>query len=141
LMLRHGPCTSMTFSRTGQVLFRVLTVFQKSCLKQVGAVTSSPVVGFGRKIYVGSSDGKIYEVTLDGSAPKVIYTTGACIDSTPAVTADGMLYVGSNDGFLYAVVLSTKSLAWKLRLGTAVKSSPIVTSTGKNICCRISKCG
>ncbi len=80
---------------------------------------------------MGSSDGKIYEVTLDGSAPKVIYTTGACIDSTPAVTADGMLYVGSNDGFLYAVVLSTKSLAWKLRLGTAVKSSPIVTSTGK----------
>jgi len=27
--------------------------------KQVGAVTSSPVVGFGRKIYVGSSDGKM----------------------------------------------------------------------------------
>ncbi len=109
--------------------------------KPVSAATSSPVIVYERKIYVGSSNGRIYEVPLDQDSPAVeIYYTGAgnIVSSTPSVTADGILYVGSHaglnypqNGYLYAIDPGSKSLIWKLRLGTAVKSSPIVTSTGK----------
>ena len=62
-------------------------------------VDSSPVVASGR-VYVGSSDGRLYILDA-GSGRKVWeYEIGAAVTASPAVAA-GRLVIGAQDGRIY----------------------------------------
>jgi len=70
-------------------------------------VHSSPALGPDGRVYVGSSDQRVY--AIDASAAKVWeYLTEGKVISLPAIGADGMVYVGSGDGNIYAVKLELR---------------------------------
>jgi len=62
-------------------------------------VDSSPVVAGGR-VYIGSSDGRLY--VLDSASGKKLweFEIGADVTASPAV-AGGRLVIGAQDGKLY----------------------------------------
>jgi hypothetical protein len=63
-------------------------------------VVSSPAVVDG-KVYVGSTDMKVYALNASSGALIWSYRTGSSVRSSSAV-AEGKLYVGSDDGSVYA---------------------------------------
>jgi outer membrane protein assembly factor BamB len=67
------------------------------------AINSTPAMGVGGQLYVGSGDGKLY--ALDGATgdKKWDYLTGGAVDSDPVVGIDGTVYVASADAKLYAL--------------------------------------
>jgi len=126
------PMYQHDFSQKGSTSLPGPVRLNRQLLKTpVSGAASSPVVGYGRRIYVGSTNRNIYQVPLDGSSPVPIFQAGGQVYSTPAVAAENRLYVGADDGYLYAIDPVTKSLVWKKLLGTRVRSSPIVTSDGR----------
>ena len=64
-------------------------------------IFSSPAIGAGDTIYIGSDDYKVYAFGPNG-AQKWVFATGAPVASC-AIGADGTLYVGSRDQKLYAI--------------------------------------
>jgi len=87
-------------------------------------VDSSPAVADG-KVYVGSSDDKVY--CLDAATGSLMwsYPTGYWVRSSPAV-ADGKVYVGSSDDKVYCLDAISGSLVWSFPTGGDVWSSPAV---------------
>lgn len=73
-------------------------------------VGSSPAIGTGGTIYVGSYDSCLYALNPDGTL-KWKYETGNGIVSSPAIRKDGTVYIGSTDGFLYAIQNQSRGLA------------------------------
>ena len=69
--------------------------------KTSGDVRSSPAIGSGGTIYVGSNDNYLYAINPDGSR-KWRFKTGDDVSSSPAIGSDGTIYVGSWDDNLYA---------------------------------------
>jgi len=63
-------------------------------------VDSSPVVAGGR-VYIGSSDGRLY--VLDSASGKKLweFDAGAGLTASPAV-AEGKVIIGAQDGRIYA---------------------------------------
>ena len=108
-----------------------------------GSVYSSPAIGPDGRIYVGSSDHKLYAFktvySADGVAALVldgVCSTGGSVYSSPAVGPDGTIYVGSSDK-VYAVktVYSADGAAalvldWVYPTGSSVYSSPAVGPDG-----------
>lgn len=68
-----------------------------------GTVNSSPALGAGGTLYVGSDDGRLY--ALDGAtgAQKWAFLTGGPISFSPAVGTDGTVYFRSSDENFYAL--------------------------------------
>ena len=64
-------------------------------------IDSSPVIAGGR-VYVGSSDGKLY--VLDAATGKSVFEfeAGGPLTASPAVAA-GRLVIGSQDGKLFCL--------------------------------------
>lgn len=94
-----------------------------------GAVTSTPAVGWNRKIYFGSQDYFVYALHSDGSL-YWSYETGGPIDSSPVI-ADNKVYITSMDEKLYAFKLNGE-LLWatpSLQYGINF-SSPAISSEG-----------
>src|SRR3989454_536112 len=60
-----------------------------------GGITSSPAVAYGR-IYVGSNDGNLYALNLEGVLLWK-FSTPSPIRTTPAVGSDGTIYVEIDD--------------------------------------------
>ena len=89
---------------------------------------SSPAVGPGDTIYVGSMNGDLCAVNPDGTL-KWSYATGAAVYSSPAVDASGTIYVGSNDSLLHAIN-PDGSPKWTYNTGGRVFSSPAIDTTG-----------
>ena len=84
-------------------------------VKTGGQVISSPVVA-GGKVFVGSSDNKLY--ALNESEGEILWTfeTGGAINSTPLVAAGKVLFL-SYDGFFYALDQNTGDRVWKFKTG------------------------
>ena len=61
---------------------------------------SSPAVSEG-KVFIGTTDGKIYALYEESGDMVWEYQTGGPVDSSPAILND-TLYVGSKDGNIYA---------------------------------------
>lgn len=66
-----------------------------------GAIEGSPVVSDGR-VFVGSTDGKLYAFDAISGSPLWTFDTGGPITSTPALSG-GILYVVNNAGDIYAI--------------------------------------
>jgi outer membrane protein assembly factor BamB len=62
-------------------------------------VDSSPAVAGGR-VYVGSSDGRLYVLDLASGQKQWEFDTGAAVTASPAIAA-GRVVVGAQDGRLY----------------------------------------
>jgi eukaryotic-like serine/threonine-protein kinase len=76
-----------------------------------GSVISSPAVA-GETIYVGSTDGNLYALTLESGTQKWKFDAKSRVASSPAVS-NGVVYFGAYDGNLYAVDAATGQLKWK----------------------------
>jgi len=63
-------------------------------------VDSSPVVADGR-VYVGSSDNRLYVLDAVSGRKLWEFDTGAALTASPAVAA-GKVVIGSGDGRVYA---------------------------------------
>lgn len=70
-----------------------------------GAIYSSPAIGPDGTIYVGSTDGYLHAIHLDGQL-RWAFTEPApygSFNSSPMVGPDGTIYARRRDGYLYAV--------------------------------------
>lgn len=70
--------------------------------RDISDVNSSPAIADG-VVYVGSSDGYLYALTLADGKKICSYNLGSPVASTPLI--DGQLYVAAYDGNLYAFEL------------------------------------
>ena len=97
-----------------------------------GVFYSSPAIGPGGTIYVGSADGSLFAVDPDGTL-RWRYSTGGNMRSSPSVAPDGTVYVGSDDGYLYALN-PNGTLKWRYNTQEPIHASPAVATDG-TICC------
>jgi len=67
-----------------------------------GDVLSSPAVGPGGDVYVGSHDFRLYGLS-DSGDERWRFETGAQVWGSPHVAGDGHIVFGSNDGYVYAL--------------------------------------
>ncbi len=104
-------------------------------------VSSSPAFGKGR-LYIGSTDGKMYIFDADpsegteegiidspGSTSDLIlnFSAGGPIYSSP-VWDNGRLYFGSSDGKVYCIYSSIGTEIWNYSTGGPVSSSPTIVN-------------
>lgn len=93
------------------------------------AITSSPAIGPGGVVYVGSNDSNVYAVNGSSGAVSWSFMTGGAVVSSPAVGANGLIYIGSNDGNVYALNASGV-MVWTFAAGSPVESSPAIGPDG-----------
>ena len=91
-----------------------------------GAIIGSPVIA-SDKLFIGSSDGKLYAFPLDLGEPRWIFPTGDKIWSTPAVD-NGVVYFGSSDHKLYALDAEKGTEIWEepFQAKAGILSTPLV---------------
>jgi outer membrane protein assembly factor BamB/PKD repeat protein len=102
-----------------------------------GRITSSPALGSGGRIYVGSRDGKLYCLGGDGALIWA-YDTHATIEySSPAIAPDGTIYITAfesgdqseaQQGLL--AINPDGTLKWLYPTTTAPLHSPVVGPDG-----------
>ena len=80
-----------------------------------GAVRSSPVVSGGR-LYVGSTDGRLYALDAGTGALQWRADVGSPVSSSPAV-AGGKVLFASRDGVLHAIDADTGAPRWRFTSG------------------------
>ncbi len=94
-----------------------------------GSITSAPVVGPDRGVYVGSTDFNFTGVNADGSRRWPAINIGGQLDTTAATLApDGTLYFGAGpanttDGKLYAYDSATGVKKWETVVGAGSNAS------------------
>lgn len=92
--------------------------------------TGGPIIGSvvidGDTLFVGSSDGKLYALSLD-LKERWHFDTGGKIWSTPFVSS-GVVYVGSADHNLYAIDTESGNEIWRFETKAAIMSSPLVAN-------------
>jgi len=93
---------------------------------------SSPAIGPGGMVFVGSDDGNLYAISPAGDV-KWKYQTGARVMGSPAVDSNGVIYVGSDDSNFYAIN-ANGTLKWKYQGGQTFESSPTIASDGTIYC-------
>jgi len=87
-----------------------------------------PSIGADGTIYIGSYDGKLYALNLDGSQ-KWAFKTNSTVYSTAAIGKDGTVYFGSYDDNLYALKPDgTKK--WSFKGGYPFIGSPVIATDG-----------
>jgi outer membrane protein assembly factor BamB len=94
-------------------------------------VSSSPIIGPGGIIYIGSAGittGQMYAVGSEG-AEIWQFAINKPIYSPPTMGQDGTVYFGSNEAKLYALN-SDGTMKWYFRTVDEVRTSPIVDSQG-----------
>jgi len=88
-------------------------------------VLSSPAVADG-KVYVGSTDGRVYALNASTGTQIWNYTTGDTIWSSSPAVADGKVFIGSYDYKVYCLDASDGTLIWNYTTNDRVDSSPAV---------------
>ena len=78
-----------------------------------GQVISSPVI-FDNKVYIGSSDNRLYAINAGTGKVLWEFETGGAVNSTPVVTKDKVMFL-SYDGFFYALNREDGKLVWKFK--------------------------
>ena len=92
--------------------------------------TGGPIVGsvvlYGDTLFVGSSDGKLYALSLD-LKEKWYFKTEGKIWSTPVVGGD-VVYVASADHNLYAIDAKSGNEIWRFETKAAIMSTPVLAN-------------
>ncbi len=78
----------------------------------------------GDSVYVTSSDGRLYCLSVATGARKWSFITGAKALSGPAVSG-GVVYFGGSDSHFYAVSAETGKLLWKYEVSGEILGSPV----------------
>jgi len=91
-----------------------------------GAVSSKPLVANDR-LYVGSYNKKLFEVSLDGDIINT-YNTQNWVWGTPALADDGIIYVADLSGYIHALdTTDNLSMVWSEQVATrGIRSGPLV---------------
>ena len=76
-------------------------------------MNSSPAIGSGGTVYVGSSDGHVYALDGRTGEKQWDFLTGGAVDSDPAIAIEGTVYAGASDGKLYALDGVSGSKKWE----------------------------
>jgi len=113
---RRGGGVTAIDAATGKVLWRA----------PVGPVFSSAALA-GTRVLVGSDDGSLHALDLDGGKRLWSRPLGAKVRGTPAVVGETAI-VGDFAGHLAAVRLETGEVQWTADLGHALYSSACVAS-------------
>ena len=93
-------------------------------------VESSPSIGNGGDLYVGSDDGCLYSIRSDG-ALSWSYNAGYDVIPSPAIGIDGRIYFGSACQNMYAID-SDGTFAWSYRGAVCwMDSSPVLGDNGE----------
>src|SRR5262249_20778062 len=116
-MFRGGP--ALTGVAGGQLPKKLDLLWT---FKTGGPVKSSAAIVQGM-VFVGSTDGNIYALSLDGGKRGWAFKTGGEVESSPLVL-EGKVFVGSSDAFLYALETGTGKLAWKYETGDKILGAP-----------------
>ena len=101
------------------------------------AVSSSPSIGSGSVIHIGSSDSRLYTINSDGTFSWT-YESADVIASSPAIGGAGTVYIGSDDNSLYTIN-ADGSLYWSYTTGDAIVSSPAIADGGRIYLCSVDK--
>ena len=97
--------------------------------KTEGPILSSPVVGNGR-VYVGSSDEKLYALDMKTGAKVWDYAAGAQIEAPPTLHGDAILF-GATDGSLRKLDAASGESLWEYEAGDKIIGAPVVASIGE----------
>ncbi len=89
---------------------------------------SSPAIGSGGRIYLGTFHQKLWAVNSNG-VPQWNFKTGSDIKSSPAIGSDGTIYFGCRDRKFYALSPQGKK-KWEFATGAWVDSSPALGRDG-----------
>lgn len=84
-------------------------------------IISSPVLGFGR-VYIGSSDGKLYSINLTDGSQVWEFDTGDDIEASPLLL-DGAIYVGNLSGEFFSLDARTGQVRWKYKCTNSIYGS------------------
>ncbi len=87
-------------------------------------MTSSPAIGAGGTVYIGSFDGALYALDAQTGATRWRFETDDHVYSSPAL-GGGLVYIASTDGSVYAVDRNGKQ-RWRYDTGDVVRSSPVL---------------
>ncbi len=104
-MFRGGPTHEGIYASPSPTLGSLVWKF-----KTGGRVLSSPVVS-GARLFVGSSDGRLYAIDRVSGAEQWQFTSKGAIASSPAVHGD-LVYASSVDGNIYAIDVNTGQPRW-----------------------------
>ena len=97
--------------------------------KMASRTKSSPVIG-NNLIYIGSDDGTIYCLSMDGKAKWTVKTHHAI--EAPPLFQGNSLYVGTLEGELFALDAATGNQRWKYQTEGQISGSPNFFMLGKN---------
>jgi outer membrane protein assembly factor BamB len=84
-------------------------------------IISSPVIGFGR-VYIGSSDGKVYSINLIDGSKAWEFDTGDDIEASPLIL-EGAIYVGNLSGEFFSLDAHTGQVRWKYKCDNSIYGS------------------
>jgi outer membrane protein assembly factor BamB len=84
-------------------------------------IISSPVMGFGR-VYIGSSDGKVYSINLKDGSKVWEFDTGDDIEASPLLL-DEAIYVGNLSGEFFSLDAHTGQVRWKYKCQNSIYGS------------------
>jgi outer membrane protein assembly factor BamB len=84
-------------------------------------IISSPVIGFGR-VYIGSTDGKVYAINLKDGGKIWEFDTGDDIEASPLLL-DKTIYIGSLSGVFFALDAHTGMVYWKFETEGSIYGS------------------
>jgi outer membrane protein assembly factor BamB len=85
---------------------------------------STPALAYGR-VYIGSTDGKVYSYGATTGRLLWSYGTGDYVYSSPAVW-DGLVFAGSYNKKFYAFDAATGEVRWTFRANGEISGSPTV---------------
>ena len=95
-----------------------------------GQVSSSPVIGLGGKVYVGSDDDYVYALNPSTGAKLWQAPMGSAVLSAPVVGVDGTVYAAGSDGHVHALNGGTGSEIWSFEASGNIDVSPTLGPDG-----------
>jgi outer membrane protein assembly factor BamB len=107
--------------RTGKQLWRAAS---QERLGGRGQFYSTPTAAYGR-VYVGSTDGKVYSFGATSGQIRWSHGTGGYVYSSPAVWQQHV-YIGSYDGTFYCFDAATGDVEWRFKANGQISGSPTV---------------
>ena len=86
--------------------------------------SSTPAVGYGR-VYIGSTDGKVYSFGAASGKLRWSHGTGGYVYSSPAVW-NRRVYAGSYDHTFYCLDAATGDVRWQFHANGPISGSPTI---------------